>query len=241
MDVYDVLEGMLRDESKGLRPLPLSLLQTITNNFSEEMKLGRGGFAQVYKVRKTVTQASECGLNHRYSGHPFSCSQAKPQLQGILGSKMIAVKKLYGEMDINETQFVKEIECLMKARHKNIVRFLGYCADTQGLVHDIGGKSVLADVRSRALCFEYVVNGSLDKHITDASRGLEWRVRYKIIKGICEGLHYLHTNHILHLDLKPANILVDDNMVPKIADFGLSRRLDQNQSTVIGITPMGSL
>jgi len=57
----------------------------------------------------------------------------------------------------------------------------------------------------------------------------EWREHYEIIKGICEGLHYLHEVHILHLDLKPANILLDDNMVPKIADFGLSRCFDEKQ------------
>ncbi|XBH60148.1 hypothetical protein VPH35_114780 [Triticum aestivum] len=65
----------------------------------------------------------------------------------------------------------------------------------------------------------------LDKYITDASCGLEWRKRYKIIKGICEGLLHLHDLCILHLDLKPGNILVDEHMAPKIADFGLSRWL----------------
>jgi len=55
-------------------------------------------------------------------------------------------------------------------------------------------------------------------------------VRYQLIKGICEGLHYLHENHIVHLDLKPGNILLDNDMVPKIADFGLSRCFDENQS-----------
>lgn len=64
----------------------------------------------------------------------------------------------------------------------------------------------------------------------EASNGLEWRKRYQIIKGICEGLHYLHEMGIVHLDLKPANILLDDNMVPKIADFGISRCFDQGKS-----------
>lgn len=57
--------------------------------------------------------------------------------------------------------------------------------------------------------------------LEDASHGLEWRERYEIIKGICEGLVHLHEKHILHLDLKPGIILVDDHMVPKIVDFGL--------------------
>uniref|UniRef100_A0A453DLH0 non-specific serine/threonine protein kinase n=1 Tax=Aegilops tauschii subsp. strangulata TaxID=200361 RepID=A0A453DLH0_AEGTS len=61
----------------------------------------------------------------------------------------------------------------------------------------------------------------------------EWETCYKIIKGICEGLQYLHDNRIIHLDLKPANILLTNDMVPKITDFGLSRRLDENQSQVL--------
>jgi len=58
--------------------------------------------------------------------------------------------------------------------------------------------------------------------------GLEWHTRYEIIVGICKGLLYLHKEKdIVHMDLKPVNILLDDLMVPKITDFGLSR-LDNN-------------
>ena len=67
----------------------------------------------------------------------------------------------------------------------------------------------------------------------DASCRSNWKERYKIIKGICEGLHYLHENSIVHLDLKPANILLDDNMVPKICDFGLSRWFNEQKDRVI--------
>uniref|UniRef100_A0A452YR93 non-specific serine/threonine protein kinase n=1 Tax=Aegilops tauschii subsp. strangulata TaxID=200361 RepID=A0A452YR93_AEGTS len=66
-----------------------------------------------------------------------------------------------------------------------------------------------------------------------ASCGLEWRERYRIIRGICEGLCYLHEKRILHLDLKPANVLLDIGMVPKIADFGLSRCFDEGQTRAI--------
>lgn len=67
----------------------------------------------------------------------------------------------------------------------------------------------------------------------EESRELDWCTRYKIIKGICEGLYYLHgrwKESIYHLDLKPANILLDRNMVPKIADFGLSRLFGGEQT-----------
>lgn len=77
-------------------------------------------------------------------------------------------------------------------------------------------------------------------HNADASGGLEWKVRYGIIRGICEGLHYLHGKRILHLDLKPANILLDDRMVPKIADFGLSRCFDEGQTRAITKNLCGS-
>jgi serine/threonine protein kinase len=67
----------------------------------------------------------------------------------------------------------------------------------------------------------------------DGSSDHDWHTRYKIIKGICNGLHYLHEQidkSVLHLDLKPGNVLLDDNLAPKITDFGLSKLLDQYQT-----------
>ncbi|XP_048533775.1 probable serine/threonine-protein kinase PBL5 [Triticum urartu] len=192
------LEHMVLDESAEPTYLPLSLLQEITDSFSDDQQIGSGGFAVVYK--------------------------------GTVGKGMVAVKKLSITIDMHENKFHREVECLMKAKHKNIVRFLGYCSDTQGMVGDYDGKFVMADLRNWVLCFEYIPKGSLDKYITDVSCGLKWRDRYHIIKGTCEGLLHLHEKRILHLDLKPGNILLADHMVPKIADFGLSRCLDEDQT-----------
>lgn len=77
---------------------------------------------------------------------------------------------------------------------------------------------------------------------TEACPGrLKWRECYQIIKRICEGLYYLHQKSILHLDLKPVNILLDNNMVPKIADFGLARWFGENQIPVATENIVGTM
>ncbi|KAG2559558.1 hypothetical protein PVAP13_8KG018352, partial [Panicum virgatum] len=200
----DDLESMLINEDTKPKALPLSLLKEITSDFSEEKIIGRGGYAVVYK--------------------------------GSVRNRTIAVKKLspQSQPGLGEKTFNGEIECLMKVKHKNVVRFLGYCYETQGQIirADNIPKPVMAQQEQRLLCFQYLPNESLDKHITDPSCGLEWKQRYQIISGVCEGLHQLHEQTILHMDLKPQNILLDDDMVPKIIDFGFSRCLEDNQSKV---------
>ncbi|CAN6340933.1 unnamed protein product, partial [Urochloa humidicola] len=202
------LECMLLDASAEPTNLPLSFLKAITNNFSDDRAIGRGGFAVVYK--------------------------------GLLRNGTIAVKKLFQTLDVDEKKFNQEIDSLMRVKHKNIVRFLGYCADTQGEMWKHEGKNVMAEERQRLLCFEFLPKGGLDKYISDASGGLQWRTRYQIIRGICEGLHYLHEHKIVHVDLKPANILLDSYMVPKIADFGLSKFFGEKQTHAITSKLLGS-
>ncbi|CAM0948559.1 unnamed protein product [Alopecurus aequalis] len=128
--------------------------------------------------------------------------------------------------------------------HKNVVRLVGYCHETQKECIQYNGRMVFAEKTKRALCFEYMENGSLDKFISDEYDGHDWPTRYAIIKGICEGLEYLHEkleSPMYHLDLKPANVLLDKNMTPKIADFGLSRLFggDKTQMTKSAIGTHG--
>ncbi|VAH99639.1 unnamed protein product [Triticum turgidum subsp. durum] len=155
-------------------------------------------------------------------------------MQGVLPSgHTIAVKKLFEQFEILDKNFACEIACLVGVKHKNTVRFLGYCSETQHVMRLYEGRSVWADVRQRLLCFEYLPKGCLADYLSDASCRLQWTTCYQIIKGICEGIHYLHQQRIIHMDLNPQNVLLDNNMVPRIADFGLSRRLSGSQSRAI--------
>jgi triacylglycerol esterase/lipase EstA (alpha/beta hydrolase family) len=87
--------------------------------------------------------------------------------QGEHKGKLIAVKKLYKHLGLDDMPFKNECIILEKVRHKNIVRLVGYCHDTQEkLLDDEDGKRIFAYVRERLLCFEYFLLGSLDRYIS---------------------------------------------------------------------------
>ncbi|CAL4994928.1 unnamed protein product [Urochloa decumbens] len=162
--------------------------------------------------------------------------------KGILRDrKTIAVKK-FSEVHLDDDRFQNEVTYLIGLKHENIVQLLGYCAESRWEAVQVGEKYVMAEIRHRLICFEYLNNKSLDEYISAESCGLEWHKRFEIIRRICFGLHYLHKEcNIVHLDLTPQNILLDDNMLPKIADFGMSRLFGQQQSRVITQNRLGTL
>ncbi|XP_066340229.1 putative cysteine-rich receptor-like protein kinase 31 isoform X3 [Miscanthus floridulus] len=87
--------------------------------------------------------------------------------KGVLEDGLVAVKKLYSAHAIEDEPFHREVDCLMNIRHHNIVLFVGYCAETQEVVVHQEGKNIFAEKQERLLCFEYLRNGSLHKHLTD--------------------------------------------------------------------------
>ncbi|XP_020157068.1 probable receptor-like protein kinase At5g20050 [Aegilops tauschii subsp. strangulata] len=142
--------------------------------------------------------------------------------EGQLGDERIAVKRL-DHAGHGEKEFLAEVHTIGSIHHINLVRLIGFCAEKS----------------RRLLVYEYMAKGSLDRWIYcrhNSNAPLDWRTRCKIIANVAKGLSYLHeecTKRIVHLDIKPQNILLDENFNAKISDFGLCKLIDRDMSEVV--------
>nr|BAJ95158.1 predicted protein [Hordeum vulgare subsp. vulgare] len=139
--------------------------------------------------------------------------------RGMLpGDVNLAVKMLCRSM-CNGEDFISEVSSIGQIHHVNVVRLVGYCSEEP----------------SRALVYEYMPKGSLDKYIFSRKEHFSWDKLSEIGLGIARGIDYLHRGcdmQILHFDIKPHNILLDSNFVPKVADFGLAKLYPRDNSFV---------
>lgn len=159
-------------------------LYKATKGFKETELVGKGGFGRVYR--------------------------------GILGSPIaeVAVKRVSHDSNQGMKEFVAEIACMGRLRHRNLVHLHGYCRRKGELL----------------LVYDYMPNGSLDKFLFDKEKSpLNWCHRYRIIKGVASSLLYLHEEWeqvVLHRDVKAGNVLLDSNLNGRLGDFGLARLYD---------------
>ncbi|KAK1401897.1 Cysteine-rich receptor protein [Heracleum sosnowskyi] len=165
-----------------------------------------------YKELKSATKnfSEEYKLGEGGSGDVY---------KGIVkNGNIVAVKRLALSTTKAKASFESEVRLISNVHHRNLVRLLGCSSKGPDLL----------------LVYEYMENGSLDRFLYGGKRGtLNWKQRFDIIFGTARGLAYLHEQfhvRIIHRDIKPGNILLDDELQPKIADFGLARLLPEDQS-----------
>ncbi|KAK2404998.1 putative receptor protein kinase [Trifolium repens] len=150
--------------------------------------------------------------------------------KGMLSDgQYVAIKRLAINSNQGETEFKNEVLLTGKLQHRNLVKLIGFCLQR----------------KERLLIYEFVPNISLDYIIFDPIKraNLNWERRYKIINDIARGLIYLHEDsrlQIVHSDLKISNILLDEQMNPKIIDFGIARLFDANQTDGMTKTVVGT-
>ncbi|XP_065868128.1 rust resistance kinase Lr10-like [Euphorbia lathyris] len=150
--------------------------------------------------------------------------------KGKLSNEISVAVKILTISTTNGEDFINEVGTMVRLHHVNVVRLVGFCAD--------GFR--------RALVYEYLPNDSLEKFITSNGDELPlgWEKLQDIALGIAKGIEYLHQGcdqRILHFDIKPHNILLDENFNPKISDFGLSKLCAKDQSIISMTTARGTM
>ncbi|XP_026445372.1 G-type lectin S-receptor-like serine/threonine-protein kinase At1g11410 isoform X2 [Papaver somniferum] len=207
-------------EGDELQMFNLACLAIATNDYCVENKLGEGGFGPVYKGK-------------------------------LENGQQIAVKRLSKSSGQGIEEFKNEVVLISKLQHRNLVKLLGCCVEGEEnmLIYEFMPNKSLDvflfglflfsyDIPSNAVSSLNITKGILHLKLVlmaDPRKKscLDWDRRFDIIGGIARGLLYLHRDsrlRVIHRDLKVSNILLDEDMIPKISDFGMARIFGGNQT-----------
>ncbi|XP_038713106.1 rust resistance kinase Lr10-like [Tripterygium wilfordii] len=150
--------------------------------------------------------------------------------KGKLRSGRLVAIKVLGKAKSNGQDFINEVATIGRIHHVNVVSLVGFCSDRT----------------KRALVYDFMPKGSLDKYMLsqEGHISLSWKKMYEISLGIARGIEYLHRGcdmQILHFDIKPHNILLDENFVPKLSDFGLAKLCSTDDSIVSVTAARGTI
>ncbi|XP_074308321.1 PR5-like receptor kinase [Silene latifolia] len=165
-----------------------------------------------YRSLKKITNSFEDKLGEGGYGTVY---------KGKLPNAQLVAVKLLKESKGNAEEFINEVTSIARTNHVNVVTLLGFCFEGQ----------------RRALLYDFMPNGSLEKFIyaKNSHQLLDLDELFKIAVGIARGLEYLHqgcNTRLVHFDIKPHNILLDENFCPKISDFGLAKSFLKNDSII---------
>lgn len=164
-----------------------------------------------YKELHSATKGFSVKLGHGGFGAVF---------QGLLSdSSAVAVKRLERPGG-GEKEFRAEVCTIGNIQHVNLVRLRGFCSENS----------------HRLLVYDFMPNGSLSTYLRQGSHNLSWDVRFRVALGTARGIAYLHEecrSCIIHCDIKPENILLDEDYSAKVSDFGLAKLIGRDFSRVL--------
>ncbi|KAA3464664.1 rust resistance kinase Lr10-like [Gossypium australe] len=173
-----------------------------------------------YSEIKRITEGFKIKLGQGGYGSVFKGKLRSGRLVAI---KMLDKSKADGE------DFINEVATIGRIHHINVVQLIGFCVERS----------------KQALVYDFMVNGSLDKIIFSKENcTLSWQKLFEVALGVARGIEYLHRGcqmQILHFDIKPHNILLDENFIPKVSDFGLAKLYSVDDSIISLTAARGTL